>query len=67
VSVTEVTSEDKEGVYRPGDKPATQLAGLELEKTRKTVSTAEVATEKKESTFAIKSSKADKSLRISSS
>jgi titin len=65
VSVTEVTSEEKEGVYRPGDKPATQLAGLELEETRKTASTAEVVTEEKESTFeeaTIKSSKADKTV-----
>jgi titin len=66
VSFTEVALEEK-GVYKPGDKPATQLAGLEFEKTRKTASAAEVVTEKKESTFAIKSLKADKSLRISSS
>jgi titin len=61
VSFTEVALEGK-GVYKPGDKPATHLAGLELEKKRKTVSTAEVVTEKKDSTFAIKSSKVLKNL-----
>jgi hypothetical protein len=38
LTVSEVTLEEKEGVCKSGDQPATRLEGLELKKTRKAVS-----------------------------
>jgi hypothetical protein len=38
ITVSEVTLEEKEGVCKSGDQPATRLEGLESEKTRKAAS-----------------------------
>jgi titin len=66
VNITEVTSSEREGDYRPGDKPVTQSAELELEETRRTAATAQVIIQEKESTFegtvTFKTSKADKTV-----
>jgi titin len=66
VNITEVTSSEREGDYRPGDKPGTQSAELELEETRRTASTAQVIIQEKESTFegtvTFKTSKAGKTV-----
>ena len=66
VSITEITSTEKESNYKPGDKPTTFSAELELEETRKTASTAQVLTQEKEIIFEeavkCKTSKADKTI-----
>ena len=66
VSITKITSTEKESDCKPGNKPTTFSAEMELEATRKTSSTAQVLTQEKKIIFEeavkCKTSKADKTI-----
>lgn len=67
VSITVITSTEKEGIYKSGDKPITQLVDVELEELQKSASITEILIQEKEKMFEkieIQTSKADQRVSL---